>query len=153
MKWSCLSYSLSFFHCSFLFHFRSSHRSKPQVYNFIKKETLAQMFSCELCEISNNTFFYRTPLGDCFCHCLWMWVSLLKLDWENQINWLVFMFWSSFCCQGGTVCNCCSGSLVVLLLCLYLSLLDYYDCLHYSYWLHCYYIPCVTLLCNIICTS
>ena len=28
--------------------------------NFIKKETLAQMFSCEFCEISKNTFFYRT---------------------------------------------------------------------------------------------
>ena len=29
--------------------------------NFIKKETLAQMFSCEFCKISKNTFFYRTP--------------------------------------------------------------------------------------------
>ena len=28
----------------------------------IKKETLAQMFSCNFCEISKNTFFYRTPL-------------------------------------------------------------------------------------------
>ena len=28
---------------------------------FIKKETLAQVFSCELCEISKNTFCYRTP--------------------------------------------------------------------------------------------
>ena len=25
--------------------------------NFIKKETLAQVFPCELCEISKNTFF------------------------------------------------------------------------------------------------
>ena len=30
--------------------------------NFIKKEALAQVFSCEFCEISKNTFFYRTPL-------------------------------------------------------------------------------------------
>ena len=29
--------------------------------NFIKKETLAQVFSCEFCEISKNTFFYRKP--------------------------------------------------------------------------------------------
>ena len=29
--------------------------------NFIKKETLVQLFSCEFCEISKNTFFYRTP--------------------------------------------------------------------------------------------
>ena len=30
--------------------------------NFIKKETLAQVLSCEFCEISKNTFFYRTLL-------------------------------------------------------------------------------------------
>ena len=30
--------------------------------NFIKKETLAQDFYCEFCEISKNTFFHRTPL-------------------------------------------------------------------------------------------
>ena len=28
--------------------------------NFIKKEALAQVFSCEFCEISKNIFFYRT---------------------------------------------------------------------------------------------
>ena len=31
------------------------------VYNFIK-ETLAQVFTFEFCEISKNTFSYRTPL-------------------------------------------------------------------------------------------
>ena len=31
----------------------------------IKKETLEQVFSCEFCEISKNTF-YRKLLGDCF---------------------------------------------------------------------------------------
>ena len=30
--------------------------------NFIKNETLAQVLSCEFCEIYKNTFFYRTPL-------------------------------------------------------------------------------------------
>ena len=29
--------------------------------NFIQKETLAQVFSCEFCKISMNTFSYRTP--------------------------------------------------------------------------------------------
>ena len=28
---------------------------------FIKKKTLAQVFSCEFCKISKNTFSYRTP--------------------------------------------------------------------------------------------
>ena len=27
----------------------------------LKKETLVQVFSCEFCEISKNTFSYRTP--------------------------------------------------------------------------------------------
>ena len=34
--------------------------------NFIKKETLAQVFSCQFCKISKNTFSYRTPLDECF---------------------------------------------------------------------------------------
>ena len=29
--------------------------------NFIKKENLAQVFSCEFCKVSKNTFCYRTP--------------------------------------------------------------------------------------------
>ena len=33
--------------------------------NFIKKETLAQVFSFEFCEIFKSTF-YRTPSGNCF---------------------------------------------------------------------------------------
>ena len=30
---------------------------RPQACKFIKKETLAEMFSCQFCEISKNTFF------------------------------------------------------------------------------------------------
>ena len=30
--------------------------------NFIKKEILVQVFFCEFCKISKNTFSYRTPL-------------------------------------------------------------------------------------------
>ena len=39
--------------------------------NFIKKETLAQFFSCEFCKIFEN-LFYRTPLEDCFWPYLWL---------------------------------------------------------------------------------
>ena len=35
---------------------------RPQACNCIKKETLAQLFSCEFREIFKNTFLYRTPL-------------------------------------------------------------------------------------------
>ena len=34
---------------------------KLQACNFITKENLAQLFCCEFCEISKNTFSYRTP--------------------------------------------------------------------------------------------
>ena len=50
------------------FHFpkRLCRSSRPDVFyaacNFIKKETLVQVFSCEFCEISKDAFFYRTPL-------------------------------------------------------------------------------------------
>ena len=40
---------------------RVSFLIKLQACNFIKRETLAQMFFCEFCEISKNSFFYRTP--------------------------------------------------------------------------------------------
>ena len=40
---------------------RSSRLELSEACNFIKKETLAQVFSCEFCEISKNTFFHRTP--------------------------------------------------------------------------------------------
>ena len=36
---------------------RYNDNSRPQDCNFIKIETLAQVFSCEFCEISKNTFF------------------------------------------------------------------------------------------------
>ena len=37
-----------------------------EAYNFIKKETLTQVFSYEFCEIFKNTCFDRTPLVAAF---------------------------------------------------------------------------------------
>ena len=37
--------------------FRKIHRKTLKACNFIKKETLAQVFSCQFCEISKNIFF------------------------------------------------------------------------------------------------
>ena len=36
-------------------------RSSEKALNVIKKETLAQVFPCECCKISKNTFSYRAP--------------------------------------------------------------------------------------------
>ena len=35
---------------------------QPEACNFINKETLAHVCSCEFCKIFKNTYFYRTPL-------------------------------------------------------------------------------------------
>ena len=41
---------------------------RPQACNSIKKDTLAQVFSCEFCEISKDTFSYRTlPVAASAC--------------------------------------------------------------------------------------
>ena len=52
--------------CQWLF-FRKVGR--PKVSNFIKKGSLAEVFSCEFCKISKNTSFYRTPpvVASVFC--------------------------------------------------------------------------------------
>ena len=39
----------------------SQNSPQAEACNFIKKETLAQVFSCKFCEISKNTFSHRTP--------------------------------------------------------------------------------------------
>ena len=39
---------------------------QASTFNFIKKETLAQVFSCKFCKFSKNTFFYRKLPRDCF---------------------------------------------------------------------------------------
>ena len=53
--------------------FRDSFLIKLQA-NFIKKEPLAQVFSCKFYEISRNTFFYRTSL-----------VAALKFSSERKL--------------------------------------------------------------------
>ena len=49
--------------------------------NFIKQETLAQLLSCEFCQISKNTFLHRPPLvaaSDCFAISNFTIASLLR---------------------------------------------------------------------------
>ena len=46
--------------CVRVFFFSKSCR--PQNCSIIKKETVAQVFTCEFCVIFRNTFFYRKPL-------------------------------------------------------------------------------------------
>ena len=58
--------------------------------NFIKKETLAQVFFCEFWEIYKNTFFYRTPLVPAsvlraFCKLFYFWWCFSSDHWKNTV--------------------------------------------------------------------
>ena len=62
--------------------------------NFIKKETLTQVFSCECWKISKNTFFYRTPTSDYFYKDtmkLHFWQSNM-LFYTSTLSRLVYLF-------------------------------------------------------------
>ena len=56
--------------------------------NFIKKETLAQVFSCEFCEISKNSFFHRTPLvaASIYFKESFLWFGLQTRCFKSLLN-------------------------------------------------------------------
>ena len=68
--------------------FTGKHLCQSLFFNKVKKEMLAQVFSCDFCEISNNTFFTEHlwkaaseyPYFSLFCS-LFFW------------KWLVIVFW------------------------------------------------------------
>ena len=49
----------------------SQENNRLEACNFIKKEVLAQVFSCEFCEISKNTLFLQNSSGGCFWRSAW----------------------------------------------------------------------------------
>ena len=70
---------------------------------FIKKETLAEVFSCEFCEISENTFPYRTPLvaasanNNTSFHLDYLQEKLMKTFFpKNPKNPIYLRFWGFF---------------------------------------------------------
>ena len=59
-------------------------KSRHQACNFTKKETLAQVFSCEFSEILKNTFFtehFRTSAS------FWIW------EWKSHETLTIYNFW------------------------------------------------------------
>ena len=72
---------------------------RPETYNFIKKDTLPQVFSCEFCEICMNNFFkwhlwatasitskfFRKVFSWTYEHWMWL-VSLIRFS--NNVAWL-----------------------------------------------------------------
>ena len=70
--------------------------SRPKVFRsaiLLQKETLAQVFSCEFCQVSKNTFSYRTP--PVAASVLWRWSFLFSM-WRLS-SFLNFMkTWANF---------------------------------------------------------
>ena len=59
--------------------------NKAETCNFIKNETLVQVFSCEFCEISKNTYFIE--------HLWWLLLQLITFEWIVVIkkgnSWII----------------------------------------------------------------
>ena len=65
---------------------------RPKACNFIKKKSLAQVFSCEFCEISKNTFFHRTPLVAASEKCRSFSYFLLQVFFSQFCYTLIFIY-------------------------------------------------------------
>ena len=85
---------------------RCSVKKLPETCNFIKKETLAQVFSCEFCEISKNTFVYRTPLVAASVKCIFEYI-VPKPQTEKMAVALIFFFVLRQYLNNICFCFCC----------------------------------------------
>ena len=57
---------------------------RPEARNFTKNEALAQVLSCDICEISKNTFFHRTPLVAAYGRCCIKKLFLKTLQYSHD---------------------------------------------------------------------
>ena len=68
---------------------------RPKACSFIKEETLAQVFSGEICEISKNIFFHRTPLvaASLLGHrvVLWNFYEYILRIFKNRLNEALYL--------------------------------------------------------------
>ena len=64
-----------------IWQFTGKHQYQGKACNFFEKETWAQEFSCEFCEMSKNIFSYRTSL-----------VAASDLGYK----WVLFSCWLNF---------------------------------------------------------
>ena len=64
---------------------------RPHACNFIKKEIMTQVFSCQFCEVAKNTFSYSTPPPAAFI--------LNKLRFWFKLVHVFCIIICSFACQ------------------------------------------------------
>ena len=56
-------------------------------WNFTRKETLVQVFSCDFFKIFNSTFFDKRPHGDCFCSSTF---RISQLTYNGNSHQIIF---------------------------------------------------------------
>ena len=100
-----------------------------EAYNFIEKETLVQVFSCEFCEISKNAFFTEHLCAtDATCGSSFIPTSSECLSSKSEISLLLlsltFYYLSQMMPFIKHVTKLCSVRSNVMLLFLYAFLLD-----------------------------
>ena len=70
---------------------------RPEACNFIKKETLAQVFSCEFCKISKNTFFTEHLLATASALSLFFQTAYISgYGFKSSYSHLNFRFHACF---------------------------------------------------------
>ena len=74
--------------------------------NFITKQTLAQVFSCEFCEISKNTFYYRTPMVAASVHLILYHFYLVLRHSVNIVAHILFHYFFLYTFLFKFVFNC-----------------------------------------------
>ena len=93
-------------------------KCRPKACNFIKKDTLAQVFSFRFCEISKNTFFYRTPWKR---NKLLKWSKKLFLSIERAVKCQKLSQTWKCILKNGDICESSSVSIQILVL-------DFHEC-------------------------
>ena len=75
-------------HLKTYFKLKTTEAVVQRACNFIKKETLAQVFSYEFCEIPKNTFLYRTaPVTASETNFHWVFVEQRTKQKEKREEW------------------------------------------------------------------
>ena len=73
-------------------HYLSTHHNSPlrrTPCNCITKQALAQVFSCGFCELSKNTYSYRTPLAAAFLNSVSSFLYLVS-SYLSSVNLYIF---------------------------------------------------------------
>ena len=103
----------------------------PEICNFIKKETLAQVFSCEFCEISKNTFFteHLWTTASIECSDLTWRSDYWSVGFRYRVVWkLFYLSLYTIVSKNGVICDEILYLNLIVLCFLFSSLINVINC-------------------------